>query len=559
MKKSMKQSTLILLLNSVSVLLLLFMVFSFLCYQNINRKIDTANSDRFELTYNANRFMNGSAYLTNEVRAYAATGMQQYYDNYWNEVNNLKNRDIGVSEMEKIGITAEEKEMIDEMSDISNTLVPLEENAMKNVQSGQSQKAIDYVYGEQYSSAIAKISALKMQFLETLDARAVAEINRLFFVRNVIMVCFVIALIFVGAMQVVTSIFTRLRIMRPIVQIRDEMGRIAAGQLSTPFAMEPNTSEIGMLTASILDTKKELRSYINDISEKLAQMAKGNMNVSVTADYRGEFLPIRTAMNEIMDSMNGALHQIGIAAEQVSAGSSQVASGAQTLSQGATEQASAVEELTATVDEISTQVTKTAQDAMTAKLAAEQASHELAAGNEQMEQLTTAMKDITEVSGKIGTIVKTIDDIAFQTNILALNAAVEAARAGVAGKGFAVVADEVRSLAGKSAEAAKDTTELIQNALQVVERGSELVAGTASVLTTIVGGASQSAVMIGGIAESSEKQSEALKQLLEGLDQISSVVQTNAATAEQSAASSQELSGQAEMLKASVHRFQLRG
>ena len=172
MKKAMNQSTLTFILNGVSIFALLFMIVSLILYSGVSSRLNSANEERFALTYNANRFMNGSAYLTNEVRAFAATGDKEHYDNYWNEVNNLKNRDIGVATMQEIGITTEEQSMIDKMSSLSNALVPLEDEAMSNVQAGHMEDAIEYVYGAEYSTSIAKINSLKEQFLETLEKRS---------------------------------------------------------------------------------------------------------------------------------------------------------------------------------------------------------------------------------------------------------------------------------------------------------------------------------------------------------------------------------------------------
>ena len=179
MKKAMKQSKLIAILNGISIFALILMALLLLFYANVDKKLSQNNEDRFNLTYNANRFMNGSAYLTNEVRAYAATGDQIHYDTYWNEINNLKNRDQGVAAMQEIGITSGEQSMIDEMSALSNKLVPLEEDAMNNVQEKKLQKALDYVYGEEYSSSIAQINSLKEQFLSALDTRTAEEIRTL--------------------------------------------------------------------------------------------------------------------------------------------------------------------------------------------------------------------------------------------------------------------------------------------------------------------------------------------------------------------------------------------
>lgn len=179
MKKAINQSTLTTILNIASILALVLLLILVFINNNVSRRLAVSNEQRYSLTYNANRFMNGSAYLTNEVRAFAATGLQEHYDNYWNEVNNLKNRDQGVAAMQEIGITAEEQSMIDSMSNLSNQLVPLEDQAMEQVRSGQREAAIDYVYGDEYNASLSQITSLKEQFLSHLDERALQEVQSL--------------------------------------------------------------------------------------------------------------------------------------------------------------------------------------------------------------------------------------------------------------------------------------------------------------------------------------------------------------------------------------------
>ena len=558
MKKYISQSVLSFILNGVSILSLLFLMISLTKYGNANSQLDKANEDRFALTYNANRFMNGSSYLTNEVRAFAATGLQEHYDNYWNEINNLKNRDLGVAAMQEIGITDEEQDMIDAMSELSNTLVPLEEEAMNHVQEGNMEEAVQYVYGEDYSASIAQINAIKEQFLADLDNRTSTEVNSLQHETEVIKMNMIAALIVVAVMQLLNMIIVRIRLLRPMIVVRDQMGEISQGNLSANFPLEANTSEIGMLVASIHETKGELKKYINDIDTILSQMADGKMDQFIEGQYRGEFLPIQTAMKQILDSLNMALSQIYRTAEQVSDESRKMTSDAQVLSSGAVKQASAVEQLSASIQELSMQVDRSSEDAEDARTSTSEATMQLEMCSEKMGALTEAMNDISRSSQQIGGIIKTIEDISFQTNILSLNAAVEAAHAGEAGKGFAVVAEEVSSLANKSSMAAKDITELIENSIRLVKEGTVLSSDTKQALVKGVSGAHKSTELVERIAESAGQQVQALHQLTAGMKQISEVVQTNATMAEKSASSAEELYTQAEELKVSVERFQLR-
>lgn len=558
MKKAINQSTLTFILNAISILTLLFIAVSLISYSRVSRQLNTANEERFQLTYNANRFMNGSSYLTNEVRAFAATGEQEHYDNYWNEVNTLKNRDQGVAAMQEIGITTEEQTMIDKMSSLSNNLVPLEENAMEQVQNGNLEDALNYVYGSDYNAAITQINSLKEEFLNTLEQRTADETARLGRLQNSTRDFMFLAVILVALIQLSVVLLINRKILRPVLAVEKQMGEISQGNLSAAFSLQPDTSEIGRLVASIHETKQELKKYINDIDDKLAQIAQGNMDLSIEEDYRGEFLPIQNAMRQILDSLNQALLQINYTAEQVAQESERMTSDAQILSSGAVAQASAVQELSASIQELSREVDRTSSDANEARECSTSAANQLMYSNGKMDELTKAMEDISAASQQIGGIIKTIEDISFQTNILALNAAVEAARAGEAGKGFAVVAEEVQSLANKSATSAKGITELIENSIRMIKQGSNLASETTTALAGVMVGAKQATDLIEEIAGSATQQSQALHQLTQGMEQIAEVVQTNATTAEKSVDSARSLMSQAEEMKVAVQRFRLR-
>ena len=318
--------------------------------------------------------------------------------------------------------------------------------------------------------------------------------------------------------------------------------------------------EIGILAASMRDTMRLLNTYVDEIGQTMRTVAGGNLMIrdNEITDFRGDFAVIKESISYILDNLNSTLSDIQIASEQVNAGADQVASGAQALSQGATEQAAAVQELAATLGEINVKVQQAGdQAAATRENTAEELSM-MSTCDAQMKDMIAAMNEISRTSEEIGKINKTIDDIAFQTNILALNAAVEAARAGAAGKGFAVVADEVRSLAAKSAEAAKNASALIEASILAVQKGVQIADGTAENLHKVSESAEKNAEMVTAIADAAQGLVSSIEQVATGIDQISAVVQTNSATAEESAAASEELSSQAAMLKDLTNQFHLR-
>ncbi|MFA9380349.1 MAG: methyl-accepting chemotaxis protein, partial [Acetanaerobacterium sp.] len=370
-----------------------------------------------------------------------------------------------------------------------------------------------------------------------------------------------IMLISVFAASIVITVFIVRSILKiilvPVTEIEAAARSMSDGNLNVNVSYR-SRDEMGSLAHSIRRMCTNLSSYVGDISQNLGRLSQGDMRVNVEMDYAGDFVPIKDAMEKIAHSLNLTLSQINRAAEQVSSGSDQVSGGAQALSQGAAEQASSIEELSATIEEISDQIKQSAANVQQSNQMAIDTGSEIERGNEQMQRLIGAMGEISSSSDQIGKIIKTIDDIAFQTNILALNAAVEAARAGAAGKGFAVVADEVRRLAAKSAEAAQNTTALIEDSMRAVKNGGKIASGTAQSLEDVLAKSHGSIELMDDIARATGEQATAVIQLTQGIEQISTVTQTNSATAEESAAASEELNGQAQMLKELVQQFKLK-
>ena len=402
------------------------------------------------------------------------------------------------------------------------------------------------------NSAFNDISAYKTNGSDD----AAAESASLYRTATLTMTAVVIAIILVGVFF--SFVIVRL-IKTPISEIENAAIKMAEGDLDVKISYT-SRDELGVLAAQVGRLIHKLRVIIDDENKILAKMAEGDFTAdsACEGEYTGGFYPLLVSFRGIAEKLNDTMLQISQSSSQVASGADQVSNGAQALAQGATEQASSVQELAATIDEISNRVNQNADNARQASKAADCVSSKMNVSKEKMQQMTQAMGDISNCSSEIGKIMKIIEDIAFQTNILALNAAVEAARAGAAGKGFAVVADEVRNLANKSTEASENISALIENSLKAVENGTQIAADTAQSLIQAVNDVNEMTGIIGQISEASSDQADSISQIIMGINQISSVVQTNSATAEESAAASEELSSQSQLMKGLVGRFKLK-
>lgn len=358
----------------------------------------------------------------------------------------------------------------------------------------------------------------------------------------------------VGAL--VISKFVK-RIIVPLNAINGKILDMEQGKLSGD-AIEVHTGdELETLADAVNSMTAYTNTIIKDIEAVSAKLAAEDLTAEPAADYIGDYAPIKSALYGIINSTSDVIRQIGASSKLVSDGSSKMSDNSTTLSQAATEQAATVEELNASIVEISSNISANADSAGKAKVLADDCMKIVNEGNVKMTDMLHAMEEINETSSQIANIIKTIEDISFQTNILSLNASIEAARAGEAGKGFAVVAGEVGQLAGKTAEAAKNTTALIKTSLTAVENGTVMANETAKMLSKIVSETDDTAKVIDKIAAASQEQADSVKQILVGMDQISTSVQMTSGSSAECAASAEELSGQAKVLLDLVQRFKI--
>lgn len=432
--------------------------------------------------------------------------------------------------------------------------VDYSENIAQAINNNETQKSLSYVRdGQAYQGSVYYLEQFGGVVLGILPQ---AEYNS--YISETVLsitICFVACIIVLGA---IVTLFG-FNITRSVRKLTHVAGKIAAGELNVNVDVtgSDEVAVLGYNISRIVARLKTYMEYIDEICDVLLEIGKGNLDFTLEHDYAGEFSRVKDELLRVQELLSQTLHEVVVAADQVSTGAEQVSIGAQSQAQGATEQAASAEQLTATVAQISEQINSSTHHLESANEEMTAVVTEIRSGDQKMEHMLQAMNEITQSSLEIEKIIKSIEDIAFQTNILALNAAVEAARAGQAGKGFAVVADEVRNLAGKSAEASKTTATLIEKALVAVQNGKTIADETAASFHRVFEGVNRVAEQTSHVVQNSEEQDKQVQQTAIGVDQISSVIQTNSATAEEAAAASEQLAGQARMMKNLVAQFRL--
>lgn len=445
--------------------------------------------------------------------------------------------------------------IVERLQSALDELAPQRQHVLELAMQNQKEEAAAYMEANNVVT-IHKAQKELDELIETSDKKADTLIVNL----RAAQTKFIVILSVLGSASILISIlfgvYITRSITRPIRELEAASRQMAQGHLKIDVKYS-SKDELGSLAHSMREMSDKIFNYMNAISRAMRRLAEGNLELPDCEAFQGDFLPVQESLLIVIRSLNETISEINMFSDQVASGSDQVASGAQVLSEGVISQAGSAEEVASTMSEISQQVSENAENSQLVKASADKMAESLLVCNRQMQEMKTAMKQINAYSIQIKDIIKIIDDIAFQTNILALNAAVEAGRAGESGKGFSVVAREVRNLASKSSDASKSTEALIEQSLAAVQYGTNLAEETAASLVRIVDGTDEMISKVNQIADASKKQAAATEMVSISIDQISDIVQTNSATAEEAAAASEELYGESQLLKNRVSRFKL--
>ncbi len=521
----------------------------------VNLISSNAQSEQLNATKALNQYRNGSKSLTYSVQSYAVTGNKSYYDAYMKELNEDQSREKALEILKGINITSSEWEELNNISGLSEGLVPLEEEALESASGGDTETACGYVFSDEYEDTISQISLLTDDVIDKIQDRNSNKRTILNIIMIVIQVLFIGAFVFIVNDILKIIRFAREELLVPVEKVSLQMAELADGNFKVPFDLKEDESEVGSMVASINFMKRNITGMVREISDTLEQMSNGDYNINIQQEYVGEFVQIKDSFISIGEKMRKTLYTIREVSGHIDNGSEQLACAAEDLAEGCTAQAMQVAELVNIIGGMTDSMESNASAASDSVGIAAMAGESLQAGNQKMHELIDAISEISKCSEQIGSIIGDIEDIASQTNLLSLNAAIEAARAGEAGKGFAVVAEQVKSLAEESAKAAGRTTTLIETTIEAVDKGISIANETASNMSEVMDGAREATQKMGQIASMLQQDVKRMHEVNDNISQVSAVVDNNSATSEETAAISQEQNQQVEAMVSLMDQF----
>ena len=523
----------------------------------INIVVSITNADQLESVLYLNQYRLGSKTLTSEVQSYAVTGNQIYYDNYYKELEVDKNRDVALAGLRENDITDEELEGFSQIASISNNLVPLEVEAMEKAGQGDLIGAMALVFGDEYETTVQQINKFTDECIANIQNRISKKQSMLLLVMYVSEILFVVSFIYIVKKIADAINFSKKELLVPIVKVSDQMTELAKGSFAKEMDMQADESEVGKMVEAIAFMKQNFSNMIYEISDVLGQMGSGNYHVEVTQEYVGDFVQIKESLVKIIADMKQVLQTIKDTATEVDGGSEQLSKAAMDLADGCTVQSTKVSEVAEMVRQMATSMEEKAQDAQDTVMLSSQAGELLMAGNEKMQELKVAITEISKCSEEISTIIATIEDISSQTNLLSLNASIEAARAGEAGRGFAVVAEQVKKLAEESAQAAGETTVLIERTVETVEKGIAIADETVKNMEEVMSGAKASTEKMAQMADELREEANNMYIINENVSAVAEIVDNNSATSEETAAVSEEQTAQVATMVQMLAQFKV--
>ncbi len=529
------------------ILLIGFAVFNFV--------LSNMQSVQLNAALALDQYRIGSKTLTFNVQSYAVTGNEVYKNAYMKELNEDRQRENAREQLKKCGLTEKEWADLDGIASLSENLVPLEEAAIAEADKGNLSGAQAKVFNEEYETAVGEINSMTDSTIQEVNDRKSGQ-QKIFKVIQIILTVMLLLSFAYIVKEIVKMIqFAYRELLDPVKKVSDQMAALADGDFSVPLDMAEDDTEVGSMVAAINFMKQNLMHMIQEIADVLEHMGNGNYNVEIQQEYVGEFIRIKESFYKIMEKMRETLTTLKEVSVQIDSGSEQLAYAAEDLAEGSTDQAGQVNELLSAFQKMTESMEQNVERTKESVRIAQRAGVALAKGNEKMQELKTAIGEISRCSEQIGTIIGAIEDIASQTNLLSLNAAIEAARAGEAGKGFAVVAEQVKNLAEESAKAAGKTTKLIETAISAVESGITIADETAADIDSVMDNAKDTIDKMGEVEQMLQADVERMRQVKESLQQVSAVVDNNSATSQETAAVSEEQKAQVESMVQLMSRF----